>query len=43
MRKNLIWSSRPLINIFLCDLFWIMCKTNFTSHADDNTPFWGIA
>ena len=25
-----------LFNIFLCDLFWIMCKTDFASYADDN-------
>ena len=28
-----------LFNIFLCDLFWIMCETDFASYADDNTPY----
>ena len=25
-----------LCNIFLCDLFWILCETDFASYADDN-------
>ena len=28
-----------LFNIFLCDLFWIMCESDFSSYADDNTPY----
>ena len=28
-----------LFNIFLCDVFWIMCETDFVSYADDNTPY----
>ena len=28
-----------LFNIFLCDLFFIMSKTEFASYADDNTPY----
>ena len=28
-----------LFNIFLCDLFWIMCEIDFASEADDNTPY----
>ena len=28
-----------LFNTFLCDLFWIMCETDFASQADDNTPY----
>ena len=28
-----------LINIFLCDLFFIMNETYFTSYADVNTPY----
>ena len=28
-----------LFNIFLCDLFFIMKDTNFSSYADDNTPY----
>ena len=28
-----------LFNIFLCDLFWIMCEIHFASYADDNTPY----
>ena len=28
-----------LFNIFLCDLFFIMNKTEFASYADDNTPY----
>ena len=28
-----------LLNIFLCDLFWIMCQTYFASYGDDNTPY----
>ena len=32
--------SDPLLfNIFLCDLFWIMCETDFASYADDNTTY----
>ena len=32
-----------LFNIFLCDLFWIMCETDFASFADDNHPvLWEI-
>ena len=27
-----------LFNIFLYDLFWKMCKNDFVSYADDNTP-----
>ena len=31
---------RPLLfNIFMCDLFFIVNKIDFASHADDNTPF----
>ena len=26
-------------NIFLCDLFWKMCKIDFASYADDNKPY----
>ena len=28
-----------LFNIFLCDLFWVMCETDLASYADDNTPY----
>ena len=28
-----------LFNIFLRDLFWIICETDFVSYADDNTPY----
>ena len=28
-----------LFKIFLCDLFWIMCETNFASYANDNTSY----
>ena len=28
-----------LFNIFLCDLFFIMNETDFTSYADDSTPY----
>ena len=28
-----------LFNIFLCDLFFIMSKTEFASYADDNTSY----
>ena len=28
-----------LFNIFICDLFFIVDKIDFTSYADDNTPF----
>ena len=28
-----------LFNIFICDLFLIVDKIDFTSYADDNTPF----
>ena len=28
-----------LFNIFLCDLFFIMTETDFTSHEDDNTSY----
>ena len=28
-----------LFNIFLCNLFWIICETDFASYADDNTPY----
>ena len=28
-----------VINIFLCDLFFIMNDVDFTSYADDNPPF----
>ena len=28
-----------LFDIFLCDLFFIMNKTDFASYADDNTPY----
>ena len=31
--------SPLLFNICLRDLFWVMCKTDFASHADDNTPY----
>ena len=31
---------RPLLfNIFMCDLFFIVNRIDFASHADDNTPF----
>ena len=26
-------------NIFMCDLFFKMKETNFSSYADDNTPY----
>ena len=43
MGRKFIWSTTrtgPLLfNIFLCDLFWIMCETDFASFADDNTPY----
>ena len=29
----------PLLNIFLCDLFYMMSDTDFASYADDNTPY----
>ena len=28
-----------LFKIFLCDLFWIMCETNFASYTNDNTSY----
>ena len=28
-----------LFDIFLCDLFFIMNKTDFASYSDDNTPY----
>ena len=28
-----------LFHIFLCDLFFIMKDTDFSSYADDNTPY----
>ena len=28
-----------LFNTFLCDIFFIMSKTEFTSYADNNTPY----
>ena len=28
-----------LLNIFVCNLFCIMCETDFASYADDNTPY----
>ena len=28
-----------LFNIFLCNLFFIMKETDFSSYADDNTPY----
>ena len=28
-----------LFSLFLCDLFCIMCKTDFASYEDDNTPY----
>ena len=28
-----------LFNIFLRDLFWIMCEVDFIRYADDNTPY----
>ena len=28
-----------LLNIFLCDFFFIIKKTDFSSYADDNTPY----
>ena len=28
-----------LVNLFLCDLFWIMCETDFSSYADYNTHY----
>ena len=28
-----------LFNIFLCDLFWIMCRTDSESYAVDNTSY----
>ena len=28
-----------LLNIFLCDPFFIMKETDFASYADDNTPY----
>ena len=29
----------PLFNIFMCDIFLTFKTVNFTSYADDNTPF----
>ena len=31
--------STFLFSLFLCDLFCIMCKTDFASYEDDNTPY----
>ena len=28
-----------LFNIFLCDLFYMMCDTDFASYANDTTPY----
>ena len=28
-----------VFNIFLCDLYWIMFKTDFASYADDYTAY----
>ena len=28
-----------LFNTFMCDLFFVMKETNFSSYADDNTPY----
>ena len=28
-----------LFNLFICDLFLIMNKVNFTTYADDNTSY----
>ena len=28
-----------LFNIFMCDLFFIMKENDFSSYADDNTPY----
>ena len=28
-----------LFNIFLCDLFYVPSDTDFSSYADDNTPY----
>ena len=28
-----------LFNIFMCDIFFIMKGTDFSSYADDNTPY----
>ena len=28
-----------LFNIFLCDLFWIICDTDFASYAYDNKTY----
>ena len=28
-----------LFNTFLCDIFFIMSKTEFTGYADNNTPY----
>ena len=45
LRGNFVWHStgihaRPFtICVFLCDLFIIMNETDFTSYADDNTPY----
>ena len=30
--------SPSLFNIFLCDLFWMVCESDFASYANDNTP-----
>ena len=30
--------SPSLFNIFLCDLFWMVCEPDFASYANDNTP-----
>ena len=41
MEGNFIWSITSILYyfIFLRDLFWIMCETDFASYADDNTPY----
>ena len=28
--------GRLLFNIFLCDIFFVLCQTEFASYADDN-------
>ena len=30
--------SPSLFNIFLCDLFWMVCEPDFVSYANDNKP-----
>ena len=36
--RSCIWGT-TIVNIFLCDLFFIIKETDFSSYADDNTPY----